>query len=146
MRIDFLGRLVDEPEIRAGFIGCGSHSFRNIYPTLQFAPVELAATSDLDVDKAAAFARKFGAKNAYGDYREMLRKEDLDAVFVVVGCDEALRPQYPKIAIPCLEGGLSRVDGEAPRGQLRRDRSHKQGRRKRRQIRHGGPQEDVLPR
>ena len=28
MRIGFHGNLVDEPEIRAGFIGCGSHAFR----------------------------------------------------------------------------------------------------------------------
>ena len=43
-RINFHGKLADEPEIRAGFIGCGSHSFRNIYPTFQFAPVDLIAT------------------------------------------------------------------------------------------------------
>ncbi len=45
MRIDFKGKLVDEPEIRAGFVGAGSHSFRNLYPTFQFAPVKLAAVS-----------------------------------------------------------------------------------------------------
>ena len=46
-RIDFHGRVVDAPRIRAGFIGCGSHSFRNIYPTFQFAPVDLRAVCDL---------------------------------------------------------------------------------------------------
>ena len=29
MRVDFLGKVKDEPEVQAGFIGCGSHSFRN---------------------------------------------------------------------------------------------------------------------
>ena len=48
MRIDFKGKLVDSPEIRAGFIGCGSHAFRNLYPVFQFAPVKLEAVCDLD--------------------------------------------------------------------------------------------------
>lgn len=105
MRISFHGRLVDEPEIRAGFIGCGSHSFRNIYPTFQFAPVNLVATCDLSLDKAKAFAAKFGARNAYADYHEMLEREELDAVFVVVGYDGKGRPLYPRIAIDCLDAG-----------------------------------------
>ncbi len=105
MRINFHGRLVDEQEIRAGFIGCGSHSFRNIYPTLQFAPVHLVATCDFSIEKAQAFAAKFGAQNAYTDYQEMLAKEKLDAVFVVTGYDDKGRPTYPDIAVECLNAG-----------------------------------------
>lgn len=105
MRINFHGELADEPEIRAGFIGCGSHSFRNIYPTFQFAPVNLVATCDLSIDKARAFAAKFGAQKAYADYHEMLTEEELDAVFIVTGYDENGRPQYPRIAVDCLEAG-----------------------------------------
>jgi len=105
MRIDFLGRPQDEPEIQAGFIGCGSHSFRNVYPTFQFAPVHLRATCDLSIDKARAFAAKFGADAAYDDYRVMLDREELDAVFVVVGYDEQGRPLYPDIAEDCLDAG-----------------------------------------
>ncbi|HRR81319.1 MAG TPA: Gfo/Idh/MocA family oxidoreductase [Planctomycetota bacterium] len=105
MHIGFHGRLVDEPEIRAGFIGCGSHAFRNIYPTFQFAPVSLVATCDLDLARAKAFAAKFGAQAAYADYRAMLAREELDAVFIVVGYDERGRPLYPKIAADCLSAG-----------------------------------------
>ena len=105
MRIDFHGRLSDEDEIRAGFIGCGSHSFRNIYPTLQFAPVNLVATCDLDPEQARAFAAQFGACSAYCDYRDMLEREELDAVFIVVGYDETGRPLYPRIAVDCLGAG-----------------------------------------
>ncbi len=105
MRINFHGRLVDEPEIRAGFIGCGSHAFRNIYPTFQFAPVNLVATCDLDLSRAKAFAAKFGAQTAYADYREMLDKERPDAAFIVVGYDARGRPLYPRIAIDCLNAG-----------------------------------------
>lgn len=96
---------MNEPEIRAGFIGCGSQSFRNIYPTFQFAPVDLVATCDLHIEKAQAFADKFGATGAYSDYREMLAREQLDAVFIVTGYDKAGRPMYPSIAADCLRAG-----------------------------------------
>lgn len=105
MRINFHGKLVDEPEIRVGFIGCGSHSFRNIYPAFQFAPVRLVATCDLDLTKAQAFAAKFGAANAYADYKTMLAQETLDAVLIVTGYDPLGRPLYPKIALDCLAAG-----------------------------------------
>lgn len=105
MRIDFHGRVTDEPVIRAGFIGCGSHSFRNVYPTFQFAPVNLVATCDLHVEKAQAFARQFGAERAYSDHREMVAQEKLDAVFIVTNYDDRGRPRYPGLAIECLEAG-----------------------------------------
>ena len=107
MRINFHGRLVDEPQIRAATIGCGSHSFRNIYPAFQFTPVDLVATCDLAADRAAAFARKFGAQSSYTDYREMIERERPDAVFVCVGYDKLGRPQYPRIAAECLKLGVN---------------------------------------
>lgn len=105
-RINFVGKIVSEPEIRAGFIGCGSHSFRNVYPTFQFAPVKLVATCDLDLAKAKMFADKFGATASYSDHHEMLQKEKLDAVFIVTGVDEKGRPRYPRLAMDCLEAGM----------------------------------------
>lgn len=105
MRINFLGELVDEPEIKAGFVGCGSHAFRNLYPVMQFTPVDLVAVCDLKHDKAQAFAAKFGAKSAYSDYRQMLKNEKLDAVFICIGYDSRGRPLYPAVANDCLEAG-----------------------------------------
>ena len=105
MAIEFNGTLSDRPRIRAGFVGCGSHSYRNIYPALQFAPVELVATCDLQRDKAGAFARQFGAERAYDDYHRMLDAEQLDAVFIVTGYDEQGRPSSPSIAVDVLGAG-----------------------------------------
>ena len=105
MRIGFRGELVDEKELRAGVIGCGSHAFRNIFPTFQFTPVKLVATCDRDIEKARAFATKFGAQNAYASHAEMIEKEELDAVFVILGYDESGRPQYPGVAADCLAAG-----------------------------------------
>lgn len=103
MRIGFNGSITDSAVIKAGFIGCGSHSFRNIYPALQFAPVHLVAVCDFDAAKAGAFAAKFGAQASYTNHKEMLSNEDLDAVFICTGYNEQGRPQYPKLAIDCLE-------------------------------------------
>jgi predicted dehydrogenase len=105
VRIGFKGQLLDEPAIRAGFIGCGSHAFRNLYPALQFAPVELVAVCDLKIEKAQAFAAKFGAQHAYADYRSMLDQERLDAVFICTGYDAKGRPLYPLQASDCLQAG-----------------------------------------
>lgn len=105
MRIGFHGNVVDEPQIRAGLIGCGSHSFRNVCPTFQFASVELVATCDLVEEKARAFAVQFGAASFYADHRRMLEAEDLDAVFIITGYSEEGRPIYPALATDCLEAG-----------------------------------------
>lgn len=95
----------DTRTIKAGFIGCGSHAGRNVYPALQWAPVELMATCDLQADRAKAFARKFGALRHYTDPAEMLEKEDLDAVYIVTNYDEHGKPRFPKLAIQCMEAG-----------------------------------------
>lgn len=103
--IDFHGRPRTGPRIRAAFIGCGSHSFRNIYPALQFVPVDLVAVCDLVEERAIAFARRFGAGQAFSDHRLMLRAARPDAVFVVTGYNPAGRPLYPALAIDALKAG-----------------------------------------
>ncbi|NLF40593.1 Gfo/Idh/MocA family oxidoreductase [bacterium] len=105
--ISFLGKVTDQPLARIGAIGCGSHSFRNLFPTFQFTPVDLAATCDLDGEKAAVYARAFGAHASYTDYREMIDKEELDGVVVCVNFDASGRPVYPRIAADCLARGVS---------------------------------------
>ncbi len=95
----------DKPLIKAGFIGCGGHAWRNIYPALQFAPVDLIATCDLNLDRAKSYARKFGALRAYNNAAEMLEKEELDAVYIVTNYDEYGKPRFSKLAIQCMEAG-----------------------------------------
>ncbi len=55
MRIRFNGSVSDSAEIKAGFIGCGPHSFRNIYPALHFVPESLMTLGDFYRRKAVAF-------------------------------------------------------------------------------------------
>lgn len=79
-------------KIRAAFIGAGGHSFRNIYPAFQYAPIDLIVICDRDGDRAAAYVRQFGAPTSYTDHREMLEREHPDAVFIVTSYDKDGRP------------------------------------------------------
>ncbi|MBM3214659.1 Gfo/Idh/MocA family oxidoreductase [Candidatus Poribacteria bacterium] len=94
-----------EEKVRAGFVGCGGHSFRNVYPCLRYAPVDLVAVCDLDEARANAYAREFGAARAYTDVDLMLAHEELDAVFVVTNYDADGLPRFPAIAIPAMQAG-----------------------------------------
>jgi predicted dehydrogenase len=93
---------------RVGFVGCGGHAWRNVLPAFQYAPVELVAVADPIEERAAAYARQFGARAHYTGHKEMLAAEqhDLDAVFVVTDHDEMGRPQYPGIAIDAMQAGV----------------------------------------
>ena len=104
--LDIAGRVQEVGRnVRVGFIGCGSHAFRNIFPTFQFLPVDLVATCDLKIEQAQAYAHRFGARRAYQNHKEMLTQEELEAVFIVTDYDEQGRPRYPTLAIDCMEAG-----------------------------------------
>jgi predicted dehydrogenase len=104
--LDIYGRPMEHDDrIRVGFIGCGSHAFRNVYPALRFTPTELVATCDFDEDRAKAFAGAFGAERWYTSHAEMLERENLDAVFIVTNYDENGEPRYMKLAMDCMNAG-----------------------------------------
>lgn len=71
--------------VRVGFVGCGRHATKAIYPSLRYAPIELVAVCDIDARRAARNARWFGATHVYTDHRAMLEAGGLDAVIVVTG-------------------------------------------------------------
>lgn len=105
IRPDITYQFEYEERIPVAFIGAGGHSFRNIYPALQYAPVDLRAVCDLDGGRAAAYARMFGAPAHYTDHREMLERESPRAVFVVTGYDAAGGVLATDIAADCLRAG-----------------------------------------
>lgn len=87
------------------FIGAGGHSYRNIYPAFQYAPVDLLAVCDRDPDRARRYAAMFGAARSYADHRELLARERPAAVFVVTSYDPDGRVQATDIAHDCLAAG-----------------------------------------
>ena len=102
--IDARGGVSDGTIVDIAFIGCGSHSFRNIYPCFHFLPVELKAVCDLNQERADAFGEKFGAES-FTDYKKMIAETKVDVVFIVTGYDSAGRPLDPEIAKACLDAG-----------------------------------------
>jgi myo-inositol 2-dehydrogenase/D-chiro-inositol 1-dehydrogenase len=73
--------------VRVGFVGCGGMAGGHINNWAQMKErgedVELAAFCDVDRSRAEAQASRFGAR-AYDDFRPMLERETLQAVYVVV--------------------------------------------------------------
>ena len=101
-KIGFLGEINETPLLRIGYVGCGSHSRRNILTTLGYVPVEKVAICDFDGDKAEVFAKEFAFKSHYNSHIEMLENEKLDAVFIVTNYNSKCRPVFCDIAIDCL--------------------------------------------
>jgi predicted dehydrogenase len=69
---------------RICIIGAGNLSSRRIYPYIGAAGGQLAGVCDMDADKAARNARRFGGKS-YSDMDAMLAAEKPDGVIVCVG-------------------------------------------------------------
>lgn len=91
--------------LRACFIGAGGHSFRNIYPALQYAPIDLQAVCDINPDRARDYARAFGAARSYSDHLEMLATEQPEVTFVVTSYDEDGQVQATRLAADALRAG-----------------------------------------
>lgn len=68
---------------RIGMVGAGGIAARHLGVLEQFGDVELAAFSDVDFERAAAAAQRFGAR-AFEDHRLMLAAGGLDAVYICV--------------------------------------------------------------
>jgi len=67
--------------MRVGVIGLGWPGQTHAKHAAQAPGVTVAAMADIDTGKAATIAAPYGAA-AYADYREMLDRESLDAVFL----------------------------------------------------------------
>lgn len=93
-------------KLRVCFIGAGGHSFRNVYPTFQYAPVDLVAICDVNGQRAADYARQFGAQRYYTDAVEMFDKEKPDAVFIVTSYHPDGRVQATDLAMTALQRGI----------------------------------------
>lgn len=88
-------------KLRIGFIGCGRHATKMLYPSLHLARLELAAVCDVDETKARRNARWFGAESVYTDHRRMLEEESLEAVMICTG-----PKTHTPLALDCIERGL----------------------------------------
>lgn len=94
--------MAQKNKIRIGFVGCGEHARKSIYPAIRHTPIDFVAVCNRHGgDILRRTARNFGVLRRYTDYQKMIQKEHLDALFVVTGPDS-----YPRISIDAMEAGL----------------------------------------
>ncbi|MCS7185551.1 MAG: Gfo/Idh/MocA family oxidoreductase [Armatimonadetes bacterium] len=70
------------PEIRVGLIGVGGIAQAAHIPSLKTLGVPIVAVADSVEERAKQIAEQHGIPHAYGDYRQLLKREDVDAVVV----------------------------------------------------------------
>ncbi|MGH7306774.1 MAG: Gfo/Idh/MocA family protein [Candidatus Rokuibacteriota bacterium] len=72
-----------ENTIRVGFVGAGANSRKHHIPKLGAQPgVELAAVANRTKASGEQVAKEFGITRVYGDWRELVRAPDIDAVCI----------------------------------------------------------------
>ncbi|MBB3111201.1 putative dehydrogenase [Paenibacillus phyllosphaerae] len=88
-------------KFRIGVIGTGSISSVHLdaYQANSEA-AELVAVCDLNEERAAAAAAKYGAAHVYTDYRELLARDDIDGVSICTWNNS-----HAEISIAALEAG-----------------------------------------
>ena len=101
--------------IKMAIVGAGlwGESHANIYREHEYA--EPVAICDLNLERAKAFAAKFGITQVYSDYNEMLAKCDCDSVAIVTP-DFA----HADIAVACANAGKHMII-EKPLATTRED-------------------------
>ncbi len=66
-----------------GLIGCGDIAQKRVAPALRDSPAcELIAVNRAQSERAAAFAKQFGARRWYLDWKKLLRDEEVEAVYI----------------------------------------------------------------
>lgn len=66
-----------------GLIGCGDIARKRVAPALNNSPrCELVAVSRAQFELAEDFAREFGAKRWYANWHELLKDEEVQAVYI----------------------------------------------------------------
>ncbi len=73
---------MSQKKLRIGFIGTGGIARAQMHRLAKFSDAELIAGADVNAQALEAARKECSLGNAYEDWREMLRKEDLDAVSV----------------------------------------------------------------
>src|SRR5258705_5743878 len=70
-------------KVRWGLIGCGDIAQKRVAPALRdSASSEFVAVSRAKSDLSESFANQFGAKRWFADWRDLLRDNASDAVYV----------------------------------------------------------------
>lgn len=87
--------------VRIGWIGCGLHANEMLLPQLVRHDVRLIALCDTDADRLGRTAARYGVAGTTCDWRELLARQDLDALGIAAG-----PAAHCEIGMAALERGL----------------------------------------
>ncbi len=87
--------------LKVAVIGCGSMGQNHIRNYADIDEVELVGVCDVDLERAKSFAKKYGCR-AYGNYLEMIEKENPEIISVVVPTK-----LHKKVAVDVLNKGVN---------------------------------------
>jgi len=86
-------------KIKIGIIGCGRIAYKHFDSLKKLDTVEIKSVCDIKADRAKKYAEQFDIPY-YLNYREMLKKEDLDIVSILTPSGT-----HPDIAIDAIQSG-----------------------------------------
>jgi len=98
-----------EEKYRAGIIGCGGIAWSHARAYQEYGKVNLVAAADISPEALEKFADQFSVSTKYADYKEMLKKEDLDLVSVCTW-----QGTHAEITIAAAERGVKGILCEKP--------------------------------
>ena len=93
---------------RWGIIGLGKIAEKFADDLLQFADAELYAVASRSQATADAFAQKYGAKNAFGNYQQLADCQDVDIVYIATP-----HAQHHENVLQCLNAGRAVLNEKA---------------------------------
>ena len=94
---------------RVGVIGCGRKGTGHARAYALYPDTEVVAAADSDPDNLALFCDRFNLEKGYGDYREMLEREDIDIAAPILPV-----VAHPEAVIACAEAGVRAIFCEKP--------------------------------
>lgn len=114
--------------INVGFVGAGGRARSHMRVLSRIEDVDIVALCDVKEDTAQSAASEFGGA-VYTDYREMLDKEDLTAMYVVVptfahydaeilAAQQGVHMLLEKPVVPTMEKGLEILEAVQKSGVL----------------------------
>lgn len=80
--------------VRVGVIGCGAVlEYYHLPAVRSLSDIEIKALADINEKRVERITRKFGLRNVsiYGDYRQLLKNADIDAVWILTPPDTHVR-------------------------------------------------------
>ena len=94
---------------RVGVVGCGGMGRSHTRSWSGHPRAEVVALADVDLERAQALAGEHGVPAVFGDYREMLAREQIDILSVPTW--QGVRAE---VTIAAAEAGVKGVLGEKP--------------------------------